>query len=208
MPPPSAPLSPSLNILPSNQSAINPSSSQPLPHFPPTASVAGPSMGDNTGVGPGPGPLRHPRPLTAADLHLQLEKEQEAVVCHTSHHHAPPRTNTLLLGQPPDPRALTPPRRSKRLGRLQRLLHLGQRLGYRARPTVERQHLPARPRHKPLPAHPPPPHLLERQRPQFHRQRRLGIHHLTRGALLAGTRPPVRSTPDPNHRWHAAQQTE
>jgi hypothetical protein len=37
--------------------------------------------GDNTGVGTGPGPLRHPRPLTAADLHLQLEKEQEAVVC-------------------------------------------------------------------------------------------------------------------------------
>jgi hypothetical protein len=27
------------------------------------------------------GPLRHPRPLTAADLHLELEKEQEAVVC-------------------------------------------------------------------------------------------------------------------------------
>ena len=26
------------------------------------------------------GPLRHPRPLTAADLHMQLEKEQEAVV--------------------------------------------------------------------------------------------------------------------------------
>jgi hypothetical protein len=37
-------------------------------------------VGDNTGVGVGPGPLRHPRPLTAADLHLQLEKEQEAVV--------------------------------------------------------------------------------------------------------------------------------
>ncbi|KAI4253588.1 MAG: hypothetical protein LQ352_003600 [Teloschistes flavicans] len=28
----------------------------------------------------GPGPLRHPQPLTAADLHLELEKEQEAVV--------------------------------------------------------------------------------------------------------------------------------
>lgn len=35
---------------------------------------------DNTGVDPGPGPLRHPRPLTAADLHMQLEKEQEAAV--------------------------------------------------------------------------------------------------------------------------------
>src|SRR4051812_24865228 len=31
-------------------------------------------VGDNTGVGAGPGPMRHPRPLTAADLHLQLEK--------------------------------------------------------------------------------------------------------------------------------------
>lgn len=28
----------------------------------------------------GPGPQRHPKPLTAADLHLQLEREQEAVV--------------------------------------------------------------------------------------------------------------------------------
>ena len=30
------------------------------------------------------GPLRHPRPLTAADLHLQMEKEQEAAVCWSS----------------------------------------------------------------------------------------------------------------------------
>ncbi|KAH8690813.1 hypothetical protein BGW36DRAFT_432595 [Talaromyces proteolyticus] len=35
---------------------------------------------DSSGVGLGPGPLRHPRPMTAADLHLVLEKEQEAVV--------------------------------------------------------------------------------------------------------------------------------
>lgn len=26
-------------------------------------------------------PLRHPRPLTAAELYLECEKEQEAVVC-------------------------------------------------------------------------------------------------------------------------------
>ena len=45
-----------------------------------TGGTAGGVTGDNTGVGTGPGPLRHPRPLTAADLHLQLEKEQEAVV--------------------------------------------------------------------------------------------------------------------------------
>lgn len=53
-------------------------------------------MTDNTGVGIGPGmlacleydytpdnrpgPIRHPRPLTAAELHLELEKEQESIV--------------------------------------------------------------------------------------------------------------------------------
>ncbi|KAH8666525.1 hypothetical protein BX600DRAFT_274782 [Xylariales sp. PMI_506] len=35
---------------------------------------------DNTGVGAGPGPIRHPRPLTAAELHQQLEQEQELLV--------------------------------------------------------------------------------------------------------------------------------
>jgi hypothetical protein len=35
---------------------------------------------DNSGVGAGPGPLRHPRPLTAAELHQQLEQEQELLV--------------------------------------------------------------------------------------------------------------------------------
>ncbi|ETI23605.1 hypothetical protein G647_05407 [Cladophialophora carrionii CBS 160.54] len=38
------------------------------------------AMMDNTGVGIGPGPIRHPRPLTAAELHLELEKEQESIV--------------------------------------------------------------------------------------------------------------------------------
>ncbi|GAB1316022.1 hypothetical protein MFIFM68171_06232 [Madurella fahalii] len=81
MPPPPVPTSPSLNILPSNQAMVNASnSSLPSPQFPSSTSLSGPSMGDNSGVGPGPGPLRHPRPLTAADLHMQLEKEQEAVV--------------------------------------------------------------------------------------------------------------------------------
>lgn len=73
---PAIPTSPSLNILPSNQSAVH-HTSPPL--SPPTMTSMA-SLGDNTGVGSGPGPLRHPRPLTAADLHLQLEKEQEAVV--------------------------------------------------------------------------------------------------------------------------------
>lgn len=81
-PPAIPPTSPSLNILPSNQNAVN-HSSPPLasPNMATIATgTAGVSVGDNTGVGTGPGPLRHPRPLTAADLHLQLEKEQEAVV--------------------------------------------------------------------------------------------------------------------------------
>ncbi|KAF4979235.1 hypothetical protein FZEAL_4518 [Fusarium zealandicum] len=88
---PPVPLSPSLgkdvNILPSNQNAVNQSQSPSLPspvltasqppsHAPP----AGPTLTTEPGVGPGPGPLRHPRPLTATELHLQLEKEQEAVV--------------------------------------------------------------------------------------------------------------------------------
>ncbi|KAL1967018.1 hypothetical protein VTN77DRAFT_3542 [Rasamsonia byssochlamydoides] len=46
----------------------------------PMSSPSSNASGDNTGVGLGPGPLRHPRPMTAADLHLVLEKEQEAVV--------------------------------------------------------------------------------------------------------------------------------
>ncbi|KAL2063071.1 hypothetical protein VTL71DRAFT_6143 [Oculimacula yallundae] len=65
-----------LNVLPSNQNTVNQSQTMASPGMANTGSLAG----DNTGVGTGPGPLRHPRPLTAADLHLQLEKEQEAVV--------------------------------------------------------------------------------------------------------------------------------
>ncbi|KAK5995237.1 hypothetical protein PT974_03635 [Cladobotryum mycophilum] len=73
-----------LNILPSNQNALGQqqgvsptlpspltSTQPPLPHQ---------SSSQDNGVGPGPGPLRHPRPLTASELHMQLEKEQEAVV--------------------------------------------------------------------------------------------------------------------------------
>lgn len=87
MPPPPAPNSP-------------PAQSPTILSREPLASMT--PGGDNTGVGVGPGkiantlcihlllivqltqcfsgPLRHPRPLTAADLHMQLEKEQEAVV--------------------------------------------------------------------------------------------------------------------------------
>ncbi|KAB5583027.1 hypothetical protein GE09DRAFT_1247077 [Coniochaeta sp. 2T2.1] len=83
MPPPPVPSSPSLNILPSNQSTVNQTASPPSlpsPHFTSSFPPQGPVLADNMSSGPGPGPIRHPRPLTAADLHLQLEKEQEAVV--------------------------------------------------------------------------------------------------------------------------------
>ncbi|EWY88985.1 hypothetical protein FOYG_09969 [Fusarium oxysporum NRRL 32931] len=81
---PPAPASPSLNILPSNQNTVNPSHSPSLPS--PVLNASQPTYHAPSnvlaepGVSPGPGPIRHPRPLTAAELHLQLEKEQEAVV--------------------------------------------------------------------------------------------------------------------------------
>ncbi|KAI1441969.1 hypothetical protein F5Y02DRAFT_272383 [Annulohypoxylon stygium] len=83
-PPPQVPISPSLNILPSNQHAVNRASLTSLPSPPLSGVPAMPPHSapgqDNTGVGAGPGPLRHPRPLTAAELHSQLEQEQELLV--------------------------------------------------------------------------------------------------------------------------------
>ncbi|OAA70607.1 hypothetical protein ISF_02581 [Cordyceps fumosorosea ARSEF 2679] len=72
----------SLNILPSNQTAVNNQqqhgsaavSSLPSPHLP-SAQPAQPSE-----LASGPGPLRHPRPMTTSELHTELEKEQEALV--------------------------------------------------------------------------------------------------------------------------------
>ncbi|KAI0420838.1 hypothetical protein F5X98DRAFT_310465 [Xylaria grammica] len=82
-PPPAVSTSPSLNILPSNQQAFQEGSSGhlPSPPLPSSGMAPPPALGqDNTGVGAGPGPLRHPRPLTAAELHSQLEQEQELLV--------------------------------------------------------------------------------------------------------------------------------
>lgn len=75
------------HVLPSNQQAVQQAISPPAAspgqgtelHAPGIAAVDL-SNEPVVVVGTGPGPLRHPRPLTAADLHLQLEKEQEAVV--------------------------------------------------------------------------------------------------------------------------------
>ncbi|KAG6086269.1 hypothetical protein E4U30_002135 [Claviceps sp. LM220 group G6] len=97
----STPSPSSINILPSNQSAINQphaqgrhsrSASVTYSHVPSSAAspriAAGQpkqsqpplSSSGDLSVGSGPGPLRHPRQLTAAELHMELEKEQEAVV--------------------------------------------------------------------------------------------------------------------------------
>ncbi|KAI1073710.1 hypothetical protein F5B20DRAFT_495485 [Whalleya microplaca] len=79
---PSAPISPTLNLLPSNQQALHHAAAGSLPSTPLSAMHPPPAAPgqDNTGVGNGPGPIRHPRPLTAAELHSQLEQEQELLV--------------------------------------------------------------------------------------------------------------------------------
>ncbi|KAF6826439.1 hypothetical protein CMUS01_09437 [Colletotrichum musicola] len=87
MPPPPAPAqaseSPSLNILPSNQNTVNNASasniSLPSPTMAPASAAAPPAAPESTSA-LASGPIRHPRPMTASDLHMELEKEQEAVV--------------------------------------------------------------------------------------------------------------------------------
>ncbi|RYO76400.1 hypothetical protein DL766_010439 [Monosporascus sp. MC13-8B] len=84
--PPSTTEPSSINILPSNQPTFNQglsASSLSSPSLPSAPGVMAPPSvpgQDNTGVGAGPGPIRHPRPLTAAELHSQLEQEQELLV--------------------------------------------------------------------------------------------------------------------------------
>ncbi|PHH58977.1 hypothetical protein CDD82_2588 [Ophiocordyceps australis] len=68
----------SLSILPSNQAAMAHSRSGSM-SSPPLHQLHHGSAADGA-VDGGPGPMRHPRPMTASELHMQLEKEQEAVV--------------------------------------------------------------------------------------------------------------------------------
>ena len=70
-PPPLPPASPSGAV---HTPTVQQPFTQPFPPLTPVTSTQG-SGGDNSNV-----PIRHPRPLTAAELHLELEKEQEAVV--------------------------------------------------------------------------------------------------------------------------------
>lgn len=98
--PPPVPASPSANnILPSNQRAVNNTASPP-PVPPPSLP---PNITPTTELPSGPGPARFPEPLTAADLHNQLEKEQEAVVC------PPPLKLMLLHADPRRPRSTVSP---------------------------------------------------------------------------------------------------
>ena len=141
MPPPPVPNSPSLNILPSNQSAVNQTTasppSLPSPNFA-SSFPQGPVLADAATSSSAPLPMRHPRPLTAADLHLQLEKENEAVVrgsallATISPWFARHLINTT--GQPSHTRALPPSCRPERVGGIQRLLHVCQRIRHRINP--------------------------------------------------------------------------
>ncbi|OCT50608.1 hypothetical protein CLCR_07292 [Cladophialophora carrionii] len=79
-PTPAAPRPPSLTASRRTSTQMLP---PPLPQntsLPSSPRPTQAAMMDNTGVGIGPGPIRHPRPLTAAELHLELEKEQESIV--------------------------------------------------------------------------------------------------------------------------------
>ncbi|KAK8066510.1 hypothetical protein PG997_013257 [Apiospora hydei] len=133
--------SPELNILPSNQQTYQQrtsSTSLPSPPLPASSSnpaalpmamppPPAPATARQDPAETGPGPIRHPRPLTAAELHQQLEQEQEllvnrltrdltilraqqnsSVVSNTSSTSA-----SASIDQPPD---LSQPRRRRRVG--------------------------------------------------------------------------------------------
>ena len=146
---PSTAASPELNILPSNQQTYHQralSTSLPSPPFPasssnptlpmamppPPAPVTRPDPAET-----GPGPIRHPRPLTAAELHQQLEQEQELLVCSLRFCCAPTTTwfpskkwtdlgiACLCTGQPTHSRPHYPACTAELLGGLQHLVAIG-----------------------------------------------------------------------------------
>jgi len=67
MVPPPLPLASPGGTIPTSAQSVH----QPFPPLSPTTS------GSESGHGL---PIRHPRPMTPAELHMELEKEQEAVV--------------------------------------------------------------------------------------------------------------------------------
>ncbi|OJJ46630.1 hypothetical protein ASPZODRAFT_16385 [Penicilliopsis zonata CBS 506.65] len=81
--PPSGMTSGRTSDAPSSPSSRGPSQTMATPmvsHGPTAHATATPIVVDHGNGGTGQGPLRHPKPLTAADLHLMLEKEQESMV--------------------------------------------------------------------------------------------------------------------------------
>ena len=65
-------------------------------------------------------PMRHPRPMTAAELHLELEIEQESLVSghlnlnmFQSQYHPRQLSHIIQPGQYPNARALFPPRTNR-----------------------------------------------------------------------------------------------
>jgi hypothetical protein len=79
------------------QTASRRSSMQPFPPLSPAANLA--ESGTNL-------PMRHPRPLTAAELHLELEKEQEAIVRSPACESAFESLIPGILGKQTDPRTI------------------------------------------------------------------------------------------------------
>lgn len=131
MSPPPLPLATPGGTIPTSAQSTH----HPFPPLSPSVSgtIGGPTTA-HTSVDAAGVPMRHPRPLTAAELHLELEKEQEAVVCSSLSASFPLEYVCLALrismvddgmvtGQPPNPRTLLPPR-PLRLRRLDRLLRL------------------------------------------------------------------------------------
>ena len=110
------------NILPSNTSVVLATSGPASPAMPVHTST----VEDNSAVGSGPGPVRHPRPLTAAELHSELEREQEAVVSssHLSYYYLKTVRLTDITGQPSHEGAFHAPRCSECLGSFEPLLRL------------------------------------------------------------------------------------
>ncbi|PGG97543.1 hypothetical protein AJ79_09158 [Helicocarpus griseus UAMH5409] len=77
---PSATSATSISVPQPTTTTAGSTSSQPSPSVSRRVSqVMGPPPPPHMATSPGR-PLRHPRPLTVADIHLELEKEQEAVV--------------------------------------------------------------------------------------------------------------------------------
>lgn len=130
------------NILPSNTSAILAASQPSSPAMPVHTSTAG----DNSAVGGGPGPVRHPRPMTAAELHSQLEREQEAVVrISTSAVGTSVAEANITPGQPSYKRAFNASRCPQRLRPVKPLIRLWLRppRGSRHKPRQLRPILPS-----------------------------------------------------------------